>query len=142
LRRIEAGETDGIIVARVDRFARSTMDGLEAIARITAANGRFVCLDLNLDTGTPEGMWALTMLLAFAEVTVTTVGYGDLVPQSVVGRIVAMLVMFAGIGFLAVLTATIASVFVKAERSEETTQILEVLERIEAEISDLKGRLG
>ena len=48
--------------------------------------------------------------------TVTTVGYGDVVPQSIAGRIVAVLVMLGGIAFIAVTTAAIASVFVEAAR--------------------------
>ena len=43
--------------------------------------------------------------------TVTTVGYGDLTPTSVGGRMIGILVMLVGIGFLSVLTATIASHF-------------------------------
>ena len=41
--------------------------------------------------------------------TVTTVGYGDLYPQSVGGRLVGMALMFVGIGFLSLLTAAVAS---------------------------------
>jgi len=39
--------------------------------------------------------------------------------------------MFLGIGFLAVLTATVASRFVKGDRADETTEILEALRRLE-----------
>jgi hypothetical protein len=40
--------------------------------------------------------------------------------HSVAGRIVGIVVMFVGIGFLSILTATIASHFVKTEREPET----------------------
>jgi voltage-gated potassium channel len=82
-----------------------------------------------------DGVW-------WAVVTVTTVGYGDLYPTTVTGRIIGIVLMLTGIGFLAVLTATVASVFVKAERSEETTGITEALARIEADLSELKARLN
>jgi voltage-gated potassium channel len=59
-----------------------------------------------------DGVW-------WAVVTVTTVGYGDLYPHSVGGRIVGMAVMLVGIGFLAVLTATVASHFVQVDTAEE-----------------------
>jgi voltage-gated potassium channel len=44
--------------------------------------------------------------------TVTTVGYGDVFPESAAGRGVAVVLMITGIGFLTVFTATIASIFV------------------------------
>ena len=47
-----------------------------------------------------------------------------------------MVLMFVGIGFLAVLTATVSSRFVKRDRAEETGEILEG----EAEIVELKAR--
>jgi voltage-gated potassium channel len=65
-----------------------------------------------------DGVW-------WAVVTVTTVGYGDLYPKSVGGRLIGMVVMLVGIGFLSVLTATIASYFVKTERGSETGEILD-----------------
>ena len=43
----------------------------------------------------------------------------------------------SGIGFLSVLTATIASYFVKTERGSETGEILERLKRIEQALLDL-----
>jgi voltage-gated potassium channel len=82
-----------------------------------------------------DGMW-------WAVVTVTTVGYGDVYPTSVEGRIVAMVVMLFGIGFLSVLTAAIASRFVKTERGGETEDILAALRRLEAEVAELKQQLA
>jgi voltage-gated potassium channel len=75
-------------------------------------------------------------------VTVTTVGYGDLTPTTVEGRLIAMVVMFVGIGFLSVLTATIASFFVKTERTAETEEIVAALTQIEAELAQLKQRIA
>jgi voltage-gated potassium channel len=82
-----------------------------------------------------DGIW-------WAVETVTTVGYGDLKPTSIQGRIVAIVVMLFGIGFLSVLTATIASRFVKTERGEETEEILAALARLEAEFADLKQQVA
>ncbi|MBS1271442.1 MAG: Voltage-gated potassium channel Kch [Candidatus Marinimicrobia bacterium] len=48
----------------------------------------------------------------WALVTITTVGYGDTVPVSLGGRIVGVLVMFAGVSLVSLLTATISSIFV------------------------------
>ncbi len=52
-------------------------------------------------------------------VTITTVGYGDISPTSVGGRIVGVFLMLFGIGFLGMLTATLASTFIENRRQEE-----------------------
>jgi hypothetical protein len=53
-----------------------------------------------------------------------------------------MVVMLVGIGFLSVLTATIASHFVKSERGAETTEIMATLKRVEAELAELRRQLA
>jgi voltage-gated potassium channel len=56
-----------------------------------------------------SGLW-------WAIQTTTTVGYGDLVPASVAGRIIAAFVMVVGIAFITVSTAAITSAFLEAAR--------------------------
>ena len=82
-----------------------------------------------------DGIW-------WAVVTVTTVGYGDIKVHTVAGRLIAMLLMLVGIGFIAVLTASVASVFVKSERADETSEIVESLKRIEQDLAEVKAQLG
>src|SRR4029077_9866106 len=63
-----------------------------------------------------RGLW-------WAMQTVTTVGYGDVTPRTVSGRIIAAGVMLWGIAFLAILIAAITSTFVaRAERERVQTQ--------------------
>ena len=45
-------------------------------------------------------------------VTMTTVGFGDMSPAGIPGRIFAIIIMMSGIGLIAVVTGTISSVFV------------------------------
>lgn len=52
-------------------------------------------------------------------VTLTTVGYGDIAPATAVGRTIAVINMFIGIGLLAALSATLASVLVERKMKEE-----------------------
>jgi hypothetical protein len=57
------------------------------------------------------------------------------------GRLIGIVLMLLGIGFLSVLTATVASRFIKDERGPETEEILAALGRIETDVADLKARL-
>ena len=80
--------------------------------------------------------------------TVTTVGYGDDVPTTAVGQILAAVVMLLGIGFVTVITASITGAFVARSRLEQhlegqngpsedqLRQIDERLARIEAALGE------
>jgi len=50
--------------------------------------------------------------------TVTTVGYGDVVPEQTSGRVVAGILMLGGLSLLSVLTAAVTSVFVTRAQAE------------------------
>jgi voltage-gated potassium channel len=86
-----------------------------------------------------DGLW-------WAVQTITTVGYGDLVPKSATGRIVASVVMLIGIGFLTVITATITSTFIETTRRRlegNTNQALSAqLEQIGSRLEAIETSLG
>jgi voltage-gated potassium channel len=68
--------------------------------------------------------------------TVTTVGYGDVVPRNAEGRVIAGIVMIAGIGFVTIITAAIAAAFIEGARERRgvdrtVAQLEEVLARLE-----------
>jgi len=54
--------------------------------------------------------------------TTTTVGYGDVVPASAAGRIIAAFVMVIGIAFITVSTAAITSAFLEAARERRAVE--------------------
>jgi DNA invertase Pin-like site-specific DNA recombinase len=64
---VEAGEADGICVARLDRFARSVADAAKAVERLEAAGGSLVAIDLGMDTSTSGGRLMRNVLMALAE---------------------------------------------------------------------------
>ena len=75
------------------------------------------------------GMW-------WALQTVTTVGYGDVTPTQVAGRLVAAVVMLQGVAFVAIVTAVVTSTFVaratrehEAARMQDETTDRELIER-------------
>jgi voltage-gated potassium channel Kch len=78
-----------------------------------------------------DGLW-------WAVQTVTTVGYGDVVPTSTTGRLIAALVMIGGIGFLTVITAAITSTFIENARRQLDGHSNELLS---AKLDELSGRL-
>lgn len=60
--------------------------------------------------------------LWWASVTITTVGYGDVVPVTLTGRVVAVVLMLGGIAVLGVVTGTVASSIVERVAAEDEEQ--------------------
>jgi DNA invertase Pin-like site-specific DNA recombinase len=67
LEMIEAGAADGLIVAKLDRFARSMVDALSAIERLTAAGGELISVEDGFDSSTSMGRFARDLLLRLGE---------------------------------------------------------------------------
>src|SRR5712691_8936537 len=67
LARCERGETGGIVVAKLDRFARSAVDALESIKRLNEAGARLVSVEAGFDGSTPMGRFAIGILTLIAE---------------------------------------------------------------------------
>jgi site-specific DNA recombinase len=66
LARIESGESGGIVVARIDRFARTLVGGLQAIEAIETAGGVVLTADGEFDTSTATGELVLRIMLSLA----------------------------------------------------------------------------
>jgi voltage-gated potassium channel len=64
----------------------------------------------------PAAFGSITRSLWWAVVTLTTVGYGDVFPQSTAGRIVAGIVALTGVGIVALPTGILASSFAEVFR--------------------------
>jgi voltage-gated potassium channel len=84
-----------------------------------------------------DGLWWSTE-------TVTTVAYGDIYPTTGLGRVIAAVVMTTGVGFLALLTGSLAQRFVRGGSDAATPKLTpseaETLRRL-GEMSDQIARL-
>src|SRR5439155_156017 len=67
IRRVESGETGGVIVARIDRFARSAPDGGAMVRRIIDAGGIFASAQERIDPTTDFGKAMLNIMFVMAE---------------------------------------------------------------------------
>lgn len=85
-----------------------------------------------------EALW-------FTLQTITTVGYGDVTPETAVGRVFATVVMLTSIGLITVVTAIVTSIFIEAARAQqresENGKTDETLARIEASLAAAQARL-
>ena len=79
-----------------------------------------------------DGVW-------FAWVTMTHVGYGDVVPTSFLGRALACVLILFGLAVLALLTATFSSILMGGLARDEN-QILEELRRLHERLDQLEAR--
>ncbi len=99
----------------------------------------------------PTAMPSMGIALWWAVQTFATVGYGDVVPETTAGRIVAGAVMVFGITFLSFLTATVTSVLIEGQRrarpaddaagSADLSQVMAGIARLEARLEQLEKRL-
>ena len=86
-----------------------------------------------------SGMWWATQ-------TVTTVGYGDIVPADTAGRLLASVLMIGGLSLFAVITGVITSSFVawaQADRRDKADEpVLAKLAEIESQMATIRTELA
>jgi voltage-gated potassium channel len=84
------------------------------------------------------GMW-------WAVETVTTVGYGDIVPNQTAGKIIAAFLMLGGLSLIAVVTAAITSGFVSRSEAQRRASgddpVMQKLGEMAAELQQVKAKL-
>jgi voltage-gated potassium channel Kch len=92
------------------------------------------------------GMW-------WAIQTVTTVGYGDVVPRTTLGRVIGGAEMVFGVSFIAFLTAGVTSTVIRRAEADQPSgdirrvvdgvnQLTQTLEQIDTRLEKIESRLG
>jgi len=150
-------ERSSLIERRVQRIAnaRSVTIGLAATFVVLAVVGAAAMRIADSDNFPNMGLavwWALQ--------TVTTVGYGDVVPTTVLGRVVGGIEMVLGVSFIAFLTAGVTSTVIqrreagtaeeeRGQRERDLQTIVDALaqtrrpiERLDDRLADIESRLG
>jgi voltage-gated potassium channel len=102
----------------------------------------FVAVEPGQQLSTWDGLW-------WATETVTTVAYGDIYPTTILGRIVATVVMTTGIGFVALLTGALAQRFLHGGNentaprpSPSQAEMMRKLDEMSHQIVELRRVLG
>jgi voltage-gated potassium channel len=135
-----------IVERRFSKFLRQPISVRSAAAAIVSATAAVVIggavlvwlLDHREYPNIWVGMW-------WSVQTVTTVGYGDVTPKDVAGRIIGALVMLEGIAFVTIVTAAITSTFI-ARAEEERDRLNEraeakPLDSLATSYADIAARL-
>jgi voltage-gated potassium channel Kch len=95
---------------------------------------------------TPNSFSSFGNALWWAATTVTTIGYGDVVPATSGGRVIAAFVMFVSVATVSLTTAVVTASFVSYQQrrlggdTERQRELLDALQRIESRLDDLDGR--
>ena len=90
--------------------------------------------EANIKTAEDAIWWSMT--------TITTVGYGDRYPVTTEGRLIAAMLMAAGVGLFGVLSGVLASWFMEGSKAaEQRSEAISDLKALQAEIRELRAQL-
>ncbi len=90
-------------------------------------------------SGSPLGFFPNS--LWWAVTTVTTVGYGDMVPGTTAGRIAGIVLMVGGVGLFTAVTANFAAVMVRRQRNNDAIEeMVKEVRALRGDIDRLGGR--
>jgi voltage-gated potassium channel len=131
----------GHIQARVERWYERlsllrAVTTVLAVAVILVLVAGLLARIVEPDTFTSIGLaywWAVT--------TVTTVGYGDVVPESPGGRVVAAMLMLTGLALIPTLTSVIVSTLIGKRHAADQQRIIQMEQSAEAVLARIEERL-
>jgi voltage-gated potassium channel len=86
----------------------------------------------------PDTFTSIGLSYWWAVETVTTVGYGDVVPRNPPGRVVGALLMLTGLALIPTLTSVIVSTFLSKRREAEQERLEQMVQRLEEHLSRIE----
>src|SRR3954452_16309354 len=95
-----------------------------------------------VDPGTFDNVW---LGMWWAIQTVTTVGYGDVVPGSTAGKVIGSFLMLGGLSLFAVVTGAITSAFVAQRQKDmapDDDAVGHRLEELAAKLDDVRADIA
>jgi voltage-gated potassium channel len=147
-----------LTLARLGRVARVLMatKGLRRFAQrlgkvtVVAALIVVVCslAAYQAEHATNPGFATFGDALWWGIVTLTTVGYGDIVPHTTAGRFAGVAIMFTGVAVLGVLAGSLAEVFHLSGQDDskpqpdETGPLSDQIAALQTELQAVEARLG
>jgi len=113
-----------------------SLEGLKyaaAISLMTVVVGGLAFASVEPGQSPEDGIW-------WAATTMTTVGYGDLSPETGTGRLLAGIVMLVGLAFVALVTAFLAERFIVQDTTmvENEEMTLAEVRKLRTEIAELR----
>ena len=112
-------------------FTNRAKGSFAAVAMISVVLVIFASIAiLNLENTPESNIKTPSDALWWAFATITTVGYGDRFPVTHEGRLVAVLLMTAGVGLFGTFTAYVASVFMEAEQKKDESEIQVLIQEV------------
>jgi voltage-gated potassium channel len=150
--KTSAGQTRG--QALLERRARKIASGrfivlsISATLLVVAVAGAIV-----MRLADPSNFPSFGLAVWWAVQTFTTVGYGDIVPTTGLGKFVGSIVMVVGLMFLSFLTAAVTSALIQraqnareeargAAATADLTEVVAGIARLEERLKRLEMRLG
>ena len=128
---------------RIERTGLRPRDAAYLIATFwTVAVVGLAVVERIVDHKTFTSIW---LALWWAVQTVTTVGYGDIVPGQTAGKIIAAFLMLGGLSMIAVITAAITSGFVSRAQDQRRAAgedpVMQKLQELSVELQAVKAEL-
>ncbi|MFI5041631.1 MAG: potassium channel family protein [Acidimicrobiales bacterium] len=159
-----AGDSKFVMVIRLARIARLVVAGkgarrlIERVGRVAIVAIGVVLLGAAIayeaEHPSNPGFATYGDAVWWGIVTLTTVGYGDIVPETTAGRFAGVMIMISGVGVLGVLAGSLASFFrvdsepkadesgvVSAAPPDQTGELRDQIARLADEVARLASRL-